>query len=155
MRDAGRIDVVLAKICEIWKKYPDLRLMQLLINVFDPKTPFSEAYYTEEDDLMDMLDETYPRSEMNITSVFETEIAGLSPAGGANPLLDIDALHDLLLLVSYDVPEDIIKQWLPEKRALVEEWAAATHLEASDNILAVPNCPDCLDGYEDDDLHTS
>jgi len=61
-------------------------------------------------------------------------------------------LRDLLLCVSYDVPIDIIKQWDPERRQLVEDWAAAHHLAASDNIIEVPTRPDILDGYEESDL---
>ena len=152
MRDAGRIDKVLTKIRKIWKQYPDLRFMQLLGNVLPAGL---DPYYVEDDELLKKLDIEYPRGETDITLGFGPSIASSNLAGGATPV-DIDVLHDLLLLVSYDVPKDIIKQWVPEKRALVEEWAALTHLEASDNcvrIVTVPNRPDCLDGYEDDDQH--
>ena len=48
MRDPNRIDKVLDEIKEIWKKYPDLRLGQLLCNVLqDPA-----LYYVEDNDLV-------------------------------------------------------------------------------------------------------
>ena len=48
MRDPERIDEVLTKIKIIWKKFPDLRLMQLLLNVI-PNS--SIAYFVEDEDL--------------------------------------------------------------------------------------------------------
>lgn len=48
MRDPERIDEVLTKIRLIWKRFPDLRLMQLLLNVI-PNS--SIAYFVEDEDL--------------------------------------------------------------------------------------------------------
>ena len=48
MRDPERIDEVLTKIKLIWKRFPDLRLMQLLLNVI-PNS--SLAYFVEDEDL--------------------------------------------------------------------------------------------------------
>lgn len=42
MRYPGRIPKVLVELGEIWKKYPDLRLMQLLLNC-------DFTYWTEDD----------------------------------------------------------------------------------------------------------
>lgn len=53
MRDPKRIDVVLEKIRKAWKKYPDLRLMQLLLNVLGD----GDHYHLEEDELLAALDE--------------------------------------------------------------------------------------------------
>lgn len=55
MRDANRIDVILSEIKSIWKKYPDLRLGQLICNVVrDPA-----LYYIEDEDLIKALKELY------------------------------------------------------------------------------------------------
>lgn len=55
MRDINRIDKILAELAEIWKKYPDLRLGQLLSNVLqDPA-----LYYVEDNKLIDYLHEYY------------------------------------------------------------------------------------------------
>ena len=55
MRDPNRIDKVLNEIKEIWKKYPDLRLGQLLCNVLrDPA-----LYYVEDNDLVEYIKAYY------------------------------------------------------------------------------------------------
>lgn len=55
MRDVNRIDVILNEIKNIWKKYPDLRLGQLICNVIrDPA-----LYYIEDEDLIKELKELY------------------------------------------------------------------------------------------------
>ena len=57
MRDINRIDPMLKRIGEIWKKYPDLRLGQLIKNAsFD-----SNLYYIEDEDLIDKIEEFYER----------------------------------------------------------------------------------------------
>lgn len=52
MRDPQRIDVMLKKIETIWKVQPDLRLCQLIGNMY----PASDLYHKEDDDLNDRLD---------------------------------------------------------------------------------------------------
>ena len=55
MRDAKRIDVILQELSNLWHKYPDLRLGQLICNVIqDPA-----LYYIEDDKLIDILKEFY------------------------------------------------------------------------------------------------
>ena len=55
MRDVNRIDVILNEIKNIWKKYPDLRLGQLICNVIcDPA-----LYYIEDEKLIEVLKEFY------------------------------------------------------------------------------------------------
>ena len=55
MRNIKRIDKTLASIKEIWMKYPDMRLGQLLCNVLrDPA-----LYYVEDDQLVKSLQEYY------------------------------------------------------------------------------------------------
>ena len=53
MRDISRIDCVLALLGEVWKKQPDLRFGQLMINIFHDygKDPWN----VEEDEWMMIL----------------------------------------------------------------------------------------------------
>ena len=48
MRDPKRIDVILQEISNIWHKYPDLRLGQLIGNVLEG----TSLYYVEDDGLV-------------------------------------------------------------------------------------------------------
>ena len=58
MRDQNRIDNILNSIGDIWKKQPDLRLGQLLLNVMqDPM-----LYYIEDEALIEKLKEFYKGS---------------------------------------------------------------------------------------------
>lgn len=55
MRDASRIPEILKRLEELWKKYPDLRLGQLISNVIqDPA-----LYYVEDEQLIDYLEQYY------------------------------------------------------------------------------------------------
>lgn len=56
MRDINRIDQILAELSEIWHELPDMRLMQLLLNL-----PISDAfmYYIEDNDLIEQLRKYY------------------------------------------------------------------------------------------------
>jgi len=55
MRDPTRIDKILDRIKELWKKFPDLRLGQLILNVIqDPA-----LYYIEDADLAESLEIFY------------------------------------------------------------------------------------------------
>ena len=55
MRDPNRIDNVLAAVGDVWKQYPDLRLGQLLVNVY----PSIILYYKEDEDLVEGVKEFY------------------------------------------------------------------------------------------------
>lgn len=44
MRDINRIDILLKLIGQEWKKHPDLRLCQLLSNLFED----NDLYYKED-----------------------------------------------------------------------------------------------------------
>ena len=55
MRDPERIDNVLAAVGDVWKQYPDLRLGQLLVNVY----PSMVLYYKEDEDLVEGVKEFY------------------------------------------------------------------------------------------------
>lgn len=55
MRDPNRIPDVLSRLQTIWKKYPDLRLGQLITNVFRT----DGLYYLEDDKFIDALEEYY------------------------------------------------------------------------------------------------
>tara|TARA_R110002074_G_scaffold402324_1_gene606973 strand:- start:22947 stop:23138 length:192 start_codon:yes stop_codon:yes gene_type:complete len=50
MRDPDRIDPIIDKLRELWKKYPDLRLGQLVKNAirFSPDNE-SDVFMTEDD----------------------------------------------------------------------------------------------------------
>lgn len=55
-RDPKRIEQVLAQVEATWRKYPDLRLGQLIENAVGAR----DLYNTEDDQLADLL-RTYPR----------------------------------------------------------------------------------------------
>jgi len=55
MRNPNRISVVLSRLQAVWKKYPDLRLGQLITNVFRSDS----LYYLEDDRLIDIIEEFY------------------------------------------------------------------------------------------------
>lgn len=55
MRDPNRIDLILDQLKTLWKKYPDLRLGQLILNVLqDPL-----LYYVEDEQLIEALEKAY------------------------------------------------------------------------------------------------
>ena len=58
MRDPNRIDYILKCLSKIWKKYPDLRLGQLIGNSMDLTT----LYYTEDKKLINYLSKMYQES---------------------------------------------------------------------------------------------
>jgi uncharacterized protein YihD (DUF1040 family) len=58
MRDPKRIDKMLTTIKTIWKTYPDLRLLQLLINCLEPGEE-KAAYYLEDYKLEERLKKQY------------------------------------------------------------------------------------------------
>jgi len=51
MRDPKRINRILKLLKEVWKKYPDLRLLQLLMNI----TPMDKSPYNFEDEEIERL----------------------------------------------------------------------------------------------------
>ena len=55
MRDPKRIDRILQEISNIWHKYPDMRLGQLIGNVLEGPS----LYYVEDDGLVNALKDTY------------------------------------------------------------------------------------------------
>ena len=55
MRDPKRIPKTLKLIEKIWTKYPDLRLMQIILNCVDE----GATYYTEDEELVKVLKDTY------------------------------------------------------------------------------------------------
>ena len=153
MRDPERIDPVIDCIRSIWRRYPDLRLMQLLGNAFPDGL---DPYHVEDDKTVELLDKTYPvepPSPNGMALDFESSTtAGSNPVGGtSSPAIGAEELHELLQLVSYDVPITIIEEWLQVTRTMVEEWASAHHLACSDNYVYVPIRPGCLNGYEEAD----
>ena len=55
-RDPTRIDGVVEKLREVWKRHPDLRLAQLVFNVSGATQPCPEIFYLEDDVLLRSLD---------------------------------------------------------------------------------------------------
>ena len=55
MRDPKRIDVILTALSNIWHKYPDMRLGQLIGNVLEGPS----LYYVEDDGLVNALKDAY------------------------------------------------------------------------------------------------
>lgn len=55
MRDPKRIDVILQEISNIWHKYPDMRLGQLIGNVLEGPS----LYYVEDSGLINALKDAY------------------------------------------------------------------------------------------------
>lgn len=62
MRNPNRIPKILAEIENIWKKYPDMRLGQLIGNVLEGPS----LYYIEDYMLIDVLKEAYSKIKNEI-----------------------------------------------------------------------------------------
>ena len=60
MRDPNRIEPMLALIREIWYKYPDLRLTQLIMNALKSD---QDPYYIEDEKLKRALEEYKEQTE--------------------------------------------------------------------------------------------
>ena len=58
MRNINRILKICKELEELWLKYPDLRLGQLILNVFSFKGD-SPLYFIEDEDLIQKLEEAY------------------------------------------------------------------------------------------------
>jgi hypothetical protein len=67
MRDPKRIDVILQQISNIWHKYPDMRLGQLIGNVLEG----ANLYYVEDDGLVAALKDMYENAQENVS--FDSE----------------------------------------------------------------------------------
>ena len=48
MRDPNRIPEILKRLEKLWQKYPDLRLGQLISNVFADPYDFEDEYFMDE-----------------------------------------------------------------------------------------------------------
>jgi hypothetical protein len=59
----------------------------------------------------------------------------------AESLEALQALQDILSLVSREVPMPVLQAWSAEQRQQAEKWAGAVHLAASDNPVRVPEEP--------------
>jgi len=59
MRDPKRIDRILTEISNIWHKYPDMRLGQLIGNVLEGPS----LYYVEDDGLVSALKDMYEEAK--------------------------------------------------------------------------------------------
>ena len=60
MRNKDRIPVILKSLEQLWMKYPDLRLGQLILNEFSLHNGIdSRIYYMEDEELIKSLEERY------------------------------------------------------------------------------------------------
>jgi hypothetical protein len=57
------------------------------------------------------------------------------------------ATHDLLMLVGFDVPLDVIRRWTIKMREQAENFAAREHLAANNNLVSRVPCPGFLEKY--------
>ena len=62
MRNPARIDPILRLIGEAWKRSPDLRLGQIIVNAVRPVDPCSEVFYVEDDILLRKIEELLTRN---------------------------------------------------------------------------------------------
>ena len=149
MRDVKRIDVMLDRIREIWTKCPDLRFMQLIVNCIGNELP----YHLEDDELLRMINKTYPRGKKKITRGFKPSIEDLDPAGGdTNSVFEFDpsnpadrsAIAALLGLISVCVSDEDIADWTKEMAAEVMIWTIAKLSEANGYTVKIPTRPAVL-----------
>jgi len=54
-RNPERIPELIAELQARWQGNPDLRLMQLLVGLINPKDPCPELFYLEDDALLELL----------------------------------------------------------------------------------------------------
>jgi hypothetical protein len=60
-RDPARIPAVLERLGKLWKRYPQLRLGQLIGNVVEPDS--NSLYYVEDEELITRLEAGYAKIE--------------------------------------------------------------------------------------------
>jgi len=51
---------VIDTIMKVWKKYPSLRLTQLIVNAIEVKNPCPDVFYVEDSDLINLLNNFNP-----------------------------------------------------------------------------------------------
>ena len=61
MRDPKRIDKLTERLEAVWKEHPDLRLAQLISNVFVVHYP----YYMEDEEFITLIEEFYKEIKRN------------------------------------------------------------------------------------------
>lgn len=86
MRDPKRIPIILERLKIIWEKNPDLRLGQLILNAEKSDLIFTSVYNTEDNDLLNELEERYNKVEQQN----ETDSIGKI----------LDEMHDMLVILS-------------------------------------------------------
>lgn len=70
MRDPKRIDRILQEISNIWHKYPDMRLGQLIGNVLEG----ASLYYVEDDGLVNALKDMYEGAKEKVQFSIEGQV---------------------------------------------------------------------------------
>jgi len=73
MRDPERIDRILQEIGDIWRKYPDMRLGQLIGNVLEG----TALYYVEDDGLVSALRDEYESAKETVRFDWESFVFGM------------------------------------------------------------------------------
>lgn len=64
MRDPDRIEPTIKRLEMLWKKHPDLRLGQLILNAFSLHNGVdSHVYYMEDEEFINKLETAYEISE--------------------------------------------------------------------------------------------
>lgn len=112
MRDINRIDNILAEIKNIWKSYPDLRLGQIIAS----SANYGVIYYAEDDQLLDLIKQTFPVKEVLVEVVKE------EPAKVEEPIIEVKEEEPEEKEPSYiymhrgsvvkRVPTDKVDEWL-------------------------------------------
>ena len=94
MRDPKRIDVVLTALGNIWHKYPDMRLGQLIGNVLEGPS----LYYVEDSGLINALKDAYEGAKEPIKFADDAYILGLikNPPGELCFVLDANTYKDYI-----------------------------------------------------------
>lgn len=86
MRNPDRIDPILAQIRDLWAKYPDLRLGQLLVCAIKPSEPCAGIFNIEDDVLSNRL-------ETLADEIVAVPYYRPSPAPRSRPYPDDDGEH--------------------------------------------------------------
>ena len=66
MRDIKRIELLMTKLTEFWKQFPDLRFTQLMevITTRAIKQYGKDPFYLEDDELSDLIDQINTEKEL-------------------------------------------------------------------------------------------
>ena len=63
MRDKNRIDPFMIEFAELWKRYPDLRFGQLVMNLQALVSANPDPFYTEDDIMLQAIRKMYNQDD--------------------------------------------------------------------------------------------